>query len=87
MKKNILQRAKAPTPPFFTRLRNIALALAATATALLTAPVALPVAVTTAAGYLLTAATVASAISQLTVKEEKAFITEKGGVNVHGPQP
>ncbi|MGC8751793.1 hypothetical protein [Hydrotalea sp.] len=65
--QQIWQRAQAPTPLFFKRLRSLALALSAIATAILTAPVSLPPLVVTVAGYVLTAGTVAGAISQLTV--------------------
>jgi len=68
--KQIMQRARARTPSFFSRLRNISLVAVAVATALLTAPLVLPELVTTAAGYLFTAGTVASVISQLTVQGE-----------------
>lgn len=65
---NVVQRAKAPTPSFFKKLRNIGLVLAAVSTAILTAPVALPVAIVTAAGYVAVAGGVISAVSQITTK-------------------
>ena len=65
---SLVGRANAPTPNFFVKLRNIGLALAAISGALLASPIALPALVTTIAGYLGVAATVASAISQITVK-------------------
>ncbi|PZX62280.1 hypothetical protein LX80_01762 [Hydrotalea sandarakina] len=65
--QQIWQRAQAPTPVFFKRLRSLALVLSAIATAVLTAPVSFPPLVVTVAGYVLTAGTVAGAISQLTV--------------------
>jgi hypothetical protein len=65
--QQIWQRAQAPTPVFFKRLRSLALVLSAVATAVLTAPVSFPPLVVTVAGYVLTAGTVAGAISQLTV--------------------
>lgn len=67
--KQVVQRAKAPTPAFFRKLRNAGLVLAGIASALLTAPVTLPPLIGTIAGYLLTAGSVATAISQLTVEE------------------
>lgn len=75
--KKIIQRARAKTPSFFSSLRNISLVAVALATALLTAPVAMPAMVTVVAGYLLTAGTVASAISQLTVQEEEPAASPK----------
>lgn len=89
--QNIIKRATAETPPFFTKLRNIGLALTAVATALLTAPVTLPTAVTAAAGYLVTAGTVATIISQLTVKNEKQVAIKnkpkKGGAYGSNSKP
>ena len=68
---NILKRAKAPTPKFFKVLRNVGLALAAIGGTILAAPIALPVVLTSAAGYLTVAGGVLSAISQLTTKEDE----------------
>ena len=68
---NILKRAKAPTPKFFKVLRNLGLALAAIGGTILAAPIALPVVLTSAAGYLTVAGGVLSAISQLTTKEDE----------------
>lgn len=65
---NVVQRAKAPTPGFFKKLRNIGLVLAAISTAILTAPITLPVAVVTAAGYVAVAGGVISAVSQITTE-------------------
>ena len=66
---NIIERAKSPTPTFFSRLRNIGLIMAAICAALATAPIALPVAVVTAAGYLAVASGVLSAVSQITTAD------------------
>ena len=66
----IQQRLKQTTPGFFKKIRNIGLALAAAGTALLTAPVALPAAVISIAGYLVVAGSVAAAVSQATTPAE-----------------
>lgn len=68
---NVIQRMKAPTPKFFRVLRNIGLGLAAASGVLLTTPIALPVAVITAAGYLAVAGSVATAVSQAAVHKEE----------------
>ena len=65
---NVLQRAAAPTPKFFQKLKVIGITLAAVSGALLTAPVALPAIVVTVAGYLAVAGTVATAVSQVAVE-------------------
>ncbi|MEC4004918.1 hypothetical protein OX283_009645 [Flavobacterium sp. SUN052] len=64
--KKIINRVKAPTPKFFKVLRNVGLALAAVGGTILTAPVALPVAVVSIGGYIAVAGGVISAVSQLT---------------------
>lgn len=69
--KKIIDRAKAPTPPFFKKLRNIGLTLAAISAAIVTAPIALPAAVVTAAGYVAVASGVISAVSQITTTDGK----------------
>jgi uncharacterized membrane protein HdeD (DUF308 family) len=63
---NILDRAKAPTPKFFRILRSIGLVLLAISGTIIGAPVALPVALVNAAGYIAVAGGVISAVSQLT---------------------
>jgi uncharacterized membrane protein HdeD (DUF308 family) len=67
---NLVQRAKAPTPKFFKVLRNIGLILATVGGTILAAPIALPIVVSTAGGYLAVAGGVLSAVSQLTTAEE-----------------
>ncbi|RZF61749.1 hypothetical protein EWE74_02610 [Sphingobacterium corticibacterium] len=67
---NVLERAQAPTPKFFKVLRSIGLIVAAVGGAIVTVPVALPVAVVTIGGYLTVAGGVLSAISQITVDDK-----------------
>lgn len=66
----IIDRVKSPTPKFFKKLRNIALILAAVATTIVAAPIALPAIVIKIAGYLAVASGVAGAVSQTTVIKE-----------------
>jgi len=63
----IVERLKAPSPKFFRVLRSIGLALLAISGSVIAAPVLLPVAVVSLAGYLAVAGGVLSAVSQLTV--------------------
>ena len=63
---NIVDRVKAPTPKFFRILRSIGLVLLAISGTIIAAPVALPVALVSAAGYVAVAGGVISAVSQLT---------------------
>jgi hypothetical protein len=66
---NIVERCCAPTPKFFKKLRTVGLILAAAGGAIIAAPVALPVALVTAAGYVIVAGSVATAVSQVAVEE------------------
>lgn len=77
---NILERANAPTPKLFKTLRTIGLVLLAVSGSLMAAPVALPVAVVTAAGYIAVAGGVMTAVSQITV-DDAAKLAEDGGEN------
>jgi hypothetical protein len=67
----IIKRMQKPTPNFFRRVRDIGLALGAVGAAILAAPVALPAIALKIAGYLVVAGTVAGAVSQTAVKNEK----------------
>lgn len=69
LNQEIIHRVKAPTPKFFKTVRRIAITLGAVGTALLTAPVALPAAITTVAGYLVAAGLVATAVSSAAVAD------------------
>jgi hypothetical protein len=71
--KELKTRWTAKTPKFWKKVRNIAITLGAIAGVILTAPVSLPAAVITAAGYLATVGTVAATLSQLTVTDNKSI--------------
>ncbi len=73
---NLLQRIQAPTPKFFRVLRTVGLSLAAAGGALIASPVALPIGIVTLAGYLIVAGSVATAVSQVTVKSEPEEFTK-----------
>ena len=65
-----VQRVKSPTPSFFKKLRNIGLVLAAVGAAIVTAPISLPAALVTVAGYAAVTGSVIGAVSQLTTKAD-----------------
>ena len=67
---NIVERANAPTPKFFKILRSIGLTLLGISGSIVAAPILLPAAVVTVAGYVAVAGGVISAISQITVDDE-----------------
>jgi hypothetical protein len=67
---NVIQRLKAPTPKFFKVLRTIGLALAAASATIIAAPIALPAAVISIAGYVGVAGTVATVVSQAAVPRD-----------------
>ncbi len=75
--KTLAERCKADTPPFFKKLRLIGLTLAAVGGVLVAAPIALPVAIVTAGGYLIVAGSVATAVSQVAVKDEECGTKKK----------
>ena len=64
---NVVERVKAPTPKFFKTLRTIGLALAAAGGAILASPIALPAGLVAAAGYVILAGGVVTAVSQTAV--------------------
>ena len=67
---NIIERAKAPTPKFFKVLRTLGLILLGVSGSVIAAPIVLPAAVVTIAGYMAVAGGVLSAVSQVTVDTE-----------------
>lgn len=68
---SIKQRWSAKTPKFWKRVQKIAITLGAVAGVLVAAPITLPAAVVTVAGYAITAGTVAATLSQLTVENNE----------------
>lgn len=68
---NVIDRAQAPTPKFFKVIRSVGLVIAAAGAAILAAPVTLPAAIVTVGGYLTIAGSVLSAISQVTVDDNR----------------
>lgn len=68
--KSFGKRCQTDTPPFFKKLRNIGLIVAAVGSSIIAAPVAIPAIVTTIGGYLILGGTVMTAVSQAAVIEE-----------------
>ena len=68
---NIKKRWNAPTPKFWKKVQQIAIAAGAVAGVIIAAPITLPAAVVTAATYVVTAGTVAATLAQLTVDDKK----------------
>jgi hypothetical protein len=69
--KKIINRLQEPTPPFFQKIRNIGLIVAAVGTFIIAAPVALPIVMVNIAGYLIVAGGVMSTLGQVAVKKEE----------------
>lgn len=65
------QRWKAPTPKFWKRVQKTAITIGAIAGVIIAAPITLPAAVLTVAGYVATAGTVAATLSQLTIENNE----------------
>ena len=76
---HLTDRMKAPTPPFFKKLRKIGILLTAVSAAIITAPVSLPAVLVTVAGYTAVAGTIVSAVSQLTTESDSARLQNKSG--------
>jgi hypothetical protein len=71
MEKSLKERWQSKTPKFWKRVQRWAIITGTVAGIILAAPVALPAAVITVAGYVATAGTVAATLSQLTVEDTK----------------
>lgn len=69
--KKVIRRLTDPTPKLFKVLRNVGLVLATVGGTLVTAPVSLPIIVTTIGGYVAVAGGVISAVSQLTTIDKE----------------
>lgn len=76
--KKILERITSPTPKFWKKLQSLGLVAAGVSAAVLASPIALPVGIVTAAGYLATIGGTIAAISQLTVESDFKYSTEDG---------
>lgn len=68
---NVVERTKAVTPKFFRVLRSIGLTLLVLRGSVIAAPVVLPTVVTIVVDYLAVAAGMLSALSQMTVDDDK----------------
>jgi uncharacterized membrane protein HdeD (DUF308 family) len=68
---SISERFKAPTPNFWKKIQKIGLTLGAIGGILVAAPITLPAAIVTAAGYMVVAGGVTATISQLTVESNE----------------
>ncbi|WP_309608658.1 hypothetical protein [Flavobacterium sp.] len=68
---NVVERLKAPTPKWFKTLRTVGIALASVGGIIIASPVALPVGLVSAAGYLVLGGSIISVVSQTAVKSEK----------------
>jgi len=70
---SLKKRWFAKTPKFWKKVQQIAIIAGTIAGVILTAPVALPAAIITAATYVVTAGTVAATLAQLTVTDTKSI--------------
>ena len=68
---NLVERTLAPTPKWFKILRTVGIALATIGGTIIAAPVALPVGLVSAAGYLVLGGSIISVVSQTAVKSEE----------------
>jgi hypothetical protein len=68
---NVVERALAPTPKWFRILRTVGIAMASVGGVVLASPVALPVGIVSAAGYLILGGSIISVVSQTAVTTEE----------------
>ncbi|WP_395050312.1 hypothetical protein [Flavobacterium sp.] len=76
-KMNFAERVLAPTPKWFKILRTVGIALASVGGIIIASPVALPVGLVSAAGYLILGGSIISVVSQTGVKTEEEAEPEK----------
>lgn len=67
----LMKRWNAKTPKFWKTVQKLGIVAGAVGAVLIAAPVALPAAIITTAGYLVTAGGVTAALAQLTVEDTK----------------
>ena len=70
-KMNLAERVLAPTPKWFKVLRTVGIALASVGGIVIASPVALPVGLVSAAGYLILGGSIISVVSQTGVTSEE----------------
>ncbi len=70
-KMNLVERTLAPTPKWFKVLRTVGFALASVGGIIIASPIALPVGLVSAAGYLVLGGSIISVVSQTAVKSEE----------------
>ena len=70
-KMNLVDRTLAPTPKWFKILRTVGIALASVGGIIIASPIALPVGLVSAAGYLVLGGSIISVVSQTAVKSEE----------------
>ena len=70
-KMNLVERTWASTPKRFKVLRTVGIALASVGGIIIASPVALPVGLVSAAGYLVLGGSIISVVSQTAVKSEE----------------
>ncbi len=71
--KTLSNRWNSPTPPIFRNIGQIGIVVASIGAAILSSPVAAPAILTTIAGYLITAGSIATCISQITVDDNSTL--------------
>ena len=76
-KMNLTERVLAPTPKWFKILRTVGIALASVGGIIIASPVALPVGIVSAAGYLILGGSIISVVSQTGVKTEEETEPDK----------
>ena len=74
--KKLKQRWNSKTPTFWKKVQSIAILVGAVAGTIIAAPIALPAAVITVAGYAVAVGTAVATVSQFTVEDTPANTEE-----------
>jgi hypothetical protein len=74
--KKLIKRWKAETPDFWKKVQTIGISIGAVGGIIVSAPVALPAALITIGGYMVTAGSVAAVLSKLTIKDATVLENE-----------
>jgi ABC-type molybdate transport system permease subunit len=78
------ERLKKPVPVFFKKVQKAGLVLTAAGVAILASPVALPVVVSTVAGYMVAVGSVIAAVAQSTTIQEPDAVQRMQEGRKHG---
>jgi hypothetical protein len=72
-KDSVVKRWKSSTPKFWKKIQRAGVIIGGLGATILAAPIAIPAALTSIAGYLVLAGSLTATLSQLTVEDKKVL--------------